>query len=119
MEFESVHFLFDTSSKIIIAAFKNPEDAHKVKDKLNKVDKLNTIDRLELKINKLLCSDNIDKEEIKKITYNICQMKNSTDNNIIYKGISFTRYIVYGLSLQNFDDFDFEHIYKKCLMLNI
>ena len=119
MEFESVHFIFDTSSKIIIAAFKNCDDAQKVKDKLNKIDKLNTIDRLELKINKLLCSDNIDKEEIKKLTYNICQMKNTDDNTIIYKGVNITRYIVYGMSLQNFDDFDFEHIYKKCVMLNI
>ena len=87
MEFESVHFIFDTSSKIIIGAFKDYNDAQKVKEKLNKIDKINTIDRLELKINKLLCSDNVDKEEIKKLTYNICQMKNSDDSTIIYKGV--------------------------------
>ena len=113
MEFENIHFLFDTCSKIIIGVFKDCNDAQKVKDKLN------TIDRLELKINKLLCSNNIDKEEIKKLTYNICQMKNTDDNTIIYKGVNITRYIVYGMSLQNFDDFDFVHIYKKCVMLNI
>lgn len=119
MEFETIYFLFDTTAKIIIAAFKNYDDVHKVKDKLNRVDKMNTIDRLELKVNKLLCSDNIDKEKIKKITYNICQMKNSDENTLIYKGDNFTRYIAYGLTLQNFVDFDFDHIYKKCVMLNI
>ena len=119
MASENIYFLFDTVSKIILSAFQTFEEAQKVQIKLNDIDRLNTIDRLELKINKLLCANEIDRDRIKKLTFNICQMKNSTDKQIIYDNKQIARYIIYGINISTYDDFDIEYPYKKCLMLNI
>ena len=116
---ENVFFIFDITTKIIIAAFKTYQDAQKIQMKLNDIDRLTAIDRLELKINKLMCDDTIDKDKIKKLTLNICQIKNTQDKQIIINDKQISRYIIQGINICSVDDFDFDYPYKKCLILNI